>query len=143
MIYILDAHTLVWYLSGSGRLPRRIRQLIDHIITFPNQVVVPTVVLAEAWDMARKERGDYAPFSDIVGFINDNDVDTSVISHALLERLNRPELDALKSQPALWNDMHDMIVLGTALLRQDAGESVAIISGDGEIGQQRFVPCIW
>ena len=93
--------------------------------------------------MARKERGDYAPFDDIVGFIGDNAAAMPVISLALLERLNRPDLDALKSQPALWNDMHDMIVLGTAMLRQDAGEGVAIISGDREIRQQGFVPCIW
>ena len=142
MIYVLDTHTVVWYVARSRRLSYRARFTI--INREPHdRLIVPTVVLAEAWDMARKQRGDYAPFGDIVGFINDNDVDMSVISHALLERLDRPELDALKSQPALWNDMHDMIVLGTALLRQDAGETVAIISGDGEIGQQRFVPCIW
>ena len=63
MIYVLDTNTLVWRVSGSVRLTRRAKDAIDRAVESDDRLIVPTIVLAEAWDMDRKRRGDFRSHS--------------------------------------------------------------------------------
>jgi len=54
MRYVLDTHILIWYFIGSKRLKPRAREVIDRCLNEGGQLLVPTIVLAEALDIAEK-----------------------------------------------------------------------------------------
>jgi len=79
MIYVLDTHVLIWYFIGSKRLRRELKERIDETRCRGGCLLVPTIVLSEALDVAEKGRVelDFAemyrliqeePEFEIVGF---------------------------------------------------------------------------
>jgi PIN domain nuclease of toxin-antitoxin system len=59
MIYVLDTHVLIWYFIGSGRLHKELRKRIDKTRKEEGLLLVPTIVLAEALDIAEKGRVEF------------------------------------------------------------------------------------
>lgn len=59
MIYVIDTHVLVWYFIGSKRLHKELRERIDSIRNLGGHLLVPTIVLAEALDIAEKGRIEF------------------------------------------------------------------------------------
>lgn len=55
-LYVLDTHILIWYLIGSKRLPDEFRSTIDHARLQGGRLLIPTIVLAEALNLAAKNR---------------------------------------------------------------------------------------
>lgn len=144
MIYVLDTNTLVWRVSGSARLTLRAKESIDKAAELDDQLIVPTIVLAEAWDMDRKRRGDFAPFDRVLQVVRDLNMSVMSFDMALIQRLRDPALESLRSVYRLWSDIHDMIIMATALIaRDDADEEVSIVSGDRQIRAQSLVRCVW
>ncbi len=144
MIYVLDTNTLVWRVSHSPRLSDRARRILDRSIISNDQLIVPTIVLAEAWDMDRKQRGDFAPFDRVLQVVRDMNMSVMSFDMELIERLRDPALESLRSVYRLWSDIHDMIIMATALIaRDDADEDVSIISGDRQIRSQSLIRCVW
>ena len=144
MIYVLDTNALVWRVSGSSRLTRRANDVIDRAVMSDDQLVVPTIVLAEAWDMDRKQRGDFAPFDRVLQVVRDMNMSVMGFDLALVQRLREPALESLRSVYRLWSDIHDMIIMATALIAgDDADEEVSIISGDRQIRAQSLIRCVW
>ena len=144
MIYVLDTNTLVWYASNSPRLSKRANDTIEEADIPNDQLIVPTIVLAEAWDMDRKRRGDFAPFDRVLQVVRDMNMSIMSFDMELVQRLRDPALESLRSVYRLWSDIHDMIIMATALVaRDDAEEEVSIISGDRQIRLQNLVRCVW
>ena len=144
MIYVLDTNTLVWYTSESPRISERANRIIDLSLTSNNQFIVPTIVLAEAWDMDRKQRGDFAPFDRVLQVVREMNMSVMSFDMELVQRLRDPALESLKSVYRLWSDIHDMIIMATALIAgDDEDEEVSIISGDRQIRTQSLIRCVW
>ena len=144
MIYVLDTNTLVWRVSGSPRLTQRAKDTIDKAIESDDRLVVPTIVLAEAWDMDRKQRGDFAPFDRVLQVVRDMSMSVMSFDMDLVQRLRDPALESLRSTYQLRADIHDMIIMATALIAGDyADEEVSIISGDRQIRTQSLIRCVW
>ena len=59
MLYVIDTHILIWYFIGSKRLSNGLRQKIDAIRNVGGSLLVPTIVLAEALDIAEKRRVEF------------------------------------------------------------------------------------
>ena len=55
-LYILDTHVLIWYFTGNSRLKPKIRECIDETRNRGGRLLIPTIVLAEALDIAEKNR---------------------------------------------------------------------------------------
>ena len=144
MIYVLDTNTLVWYSSKSLRLSKRAWDILDLSLFSNDRLIVPTIVLAEAWDMDRKQRGDFAPFDLILQIVREMNMSVMGFDLALVQRLRDPVLESLRSVYRLWSDIHDMIIMATALIAgDDADEEVSIISGDRQIRAQSLIRCVW
>ena len=144
MIYVLDTNTLVWYSSKSLRLSKRAWDILDLSLFSNDRLIVPTIVLAEAWDMDRKQRGDFAPFDLILQIVREMNMSVMGFDLALVQRLRDPALESLRSVYRLWSDIHDMIIMATALIAgDDADEEVSIISGDRQIRAQSLIRCVW
>ena len=125
-IYVLDTHVLIWYFIGSKRLHKKLIDTIDSVRNKDGRLLIPTIVLAEALDIAEKFRVEfdfdemyrliqkYAEF-EIVGF------DVEVLGEAM-------KIKKIK-------EIHDRIIVATAkfygagVLTKDR-----IISDSGEVG---------
>lgn len=78
-LYVLDTHVLIWYFVGSARLDKKLKEKIDTARKRGRRLLVPTIVLAEALDIAEKGRVEFdfdrmyrfiveEPEFEIVGF---------------------------------------------------------------------------
>ena len=55
-LYVLDTHVLIWYFIGSKRLREKLKDVIDERRRKGGGILVPTIVLAEALDIAEKQK---------------------------------------------------------------------------------------
>ena len=104
-LYVIDTHVLVWYFIGSKRLKPALRQKIDETRHQNGRLLVPTIVLAEALDIAEKGRVDF-DFSEMYRYIREE-----------------PEFDIIGFSPEIFNtiiqisnipELHDRIIVATA-----------------------------
>jgi len=54
LLYVLDTHVLIWYFIGSQRLRPALKHVIDETRRQGGRLLIPTIVLAEALDVAEK-----------------------------------------------------------------------------------------
>lgn len=130
MLYVVDTHALVWFATADTRLSRTARD----ILLDPgegNRLAVPTIVLAEAWDLARKKRVAI-PYNQILRTVR--------ASRALIWPLEDTTINRF---PARMPDIHDEIIVATALELQISYSQVAIVTRDSSITGLGVVPCIW
>lgn len=59
MNFVLDTHSLIWYFIGSKRLKPKARQAIDKCRAEGEKLLIPTIVLSEALDIAEKGRVEF------------------------------------------------------------------------------------
>lgn len=130
MLYVVDTHTLVWFIAGDSRLS----PTAQAILADPgpdNRLAIPTIVLAEAWDLARKKRVTVS-FSDVIRRVR--------ASRALVWPLEITTINRFLGQLP---DIHDEIIIATALELQIGYSPVSIITKDNRIRALGIVPCIW
>ena len=133
LIYLVDTNALVWYLSGKLQNYLKLQRVWLDSPGTGNQLAVPTIVLVEAWDLARKRRREYVPLRQILRSIRSRTI--------LLQGLT---LSVVNLLPDLWQDSRDLIILATALDLKAQYGAVAIISRDRKFRFcQSLVPCIW
>jgi len=58
-LYVFDTHVLIWYFIGRNRLQKQLRERIDVVRNQGGCLLVPTIVLAEALDIAEKGRVEF------------------------------------------------------------------------------------
>jgi predicted nucleic acid-binding protein len=103
--YVLDTHVLIWYFIGSKRLKRRAKEAIDDCISKGGKLLVPTIVLSEALDIAEKRKVEF-DFHEMYRLIRDNPAfevvgfTTSIFDETL-------EIKDIK-------EIHDRIIVATA-----------------------------
>jgi PIN domain nuclease of toxin-antitoxin system len=130
--YVLDTHTLVWYLEGSPRLSTRAKAIVDDS---SNQLVVPLIVLAEAAFLV--ERGRIA-ISSVPNLLSDVQADPRVEVYPLTWEVFQHTLTAT-SIP----EMHDRLIVATTLHLQSQGHTASLVTRDGMIIQSGLVSIIW
>lgn len=59
MNFLLDTHSLIWYFIGSRRLKPEARAAIDECRVMGGKLLVPTIVLSEALDIAEKGKVEF------------------------------------------------------------------------------------
>ena len=55
MNYVLDTHALIWYFTGSEKLKRQTKEIIDDCISKGGKLLVPTIRFYSA-DIITKDR---------------------------------------------------------------------------------------
>lgn len=131
--YILDTHTLLWYLSESTRLGKSAGQILnDRSARF----WLPAIALAEALFILEKGRGGYVLTE--AALLSSVRADSRIRVLALGQRI----LDLTLYCKAI-DEMHDRQIVATALFIQNRGYSVAILTRDGNITAASLIPTIW
>lgn len=129
MRYVVDTHTLLWYIGNDRRLGAN----AHHILNDPNaKLIVPVLVLAEAKHAADRKRVS-VPFETVLQTVIDS-------SHIEVLSLDISAVGYLSSEL----DIHDAIIVATARAANDFfGEDVAILTNDIAITESNLVPVIW
>lgn len=130
--YILDTHTLIWYLEGNPRLGASAKTLIDDPTS---DLVLPIIALAEAVFIV--ERGKTS-IPDSRTLLERVDADARIaiypLDRAVLDKTL--ELDEIP-------EMHDRQIAATALLLADQGHTSLLITKDTELTASPAVATVW
>ncbi|MEW6202249.1 MAG: PIN domain-containing protein [bacterium] len=131
MNYVLDTHTLYWYLCDPGKLPTQVDEIIMSMDNGDDNIaIIPTIVLAEIQYIFEKRKAplnlleeiiheiEKKPFFKIVPFSRD---------HLLL----LPKLRAIR-------EMHDRIIVAIAKACE-----AKIISKDRNIKKWKSTEVVW
>lgn len=129
MTYILDTHTLVWFLEANPRLSSAARQALVDPST---KLVVPTIVLAEVAFLYPRKRIAVGLQAVLARLTTTPNCVVYPLDHLVVERL--------PSQL----DIHDAIIVATGLVFRDLlGESTAVITKDAQITNSGLVQVVW
>jgi predicted nucleic acid-binding protein len=129
LIYVVDTHPLVRFLEANPALGAQTRSIL---FDPSSQLIVPTIVLAEALYMSSTGRtvltwGELESFARRDHRVSITDVTIDIVR----------DLDTIL-------EMHDAIIVATAAqLSNTTGEDVAVITRDRQIRRSGLVQTIW
>lgn len=129
--HFIDTHTFLWYLAGNAQLGSAAKAILQDATS---ELFIPATTLAEAcWIV---ERGRLAlTVSDVLTAIDGDPRITFVpLDRSVIERSNG--LMAI-------SEMHDRQIVATALIARDRGETVDLLTKDGNITASGLVTIVW
>ncbi len=130
--HIVDTHALVWHLEGNPRLGASAKAILGDP---SSQLVLPMIALAEACWMIEHGKSTISNVRDLLAAV---DADPRLE----ITPLNREILDRSLSL-AVIDEMHDRQIVASALVLQDKGAAVAILTRDLVIQNSGLVTVIW
>ena len=129
MAYVVDTHALIWFLTDNKSVGNEARSILRKADENEEMVIIPTIVLAEAFYICEKKRIG-TKFKDILERIEKSlnyvsyDLDLEII-------LKLEELGKIK-------ELHDRIIVATALLTNSK-----ILTKDKNIIDSKYVGFVW
>jgi PIN domain nuclease of toxin-antitoxin system len=132
--YILDTHTLVWYLEGNPGLGRQAKATMA---ATSSEMVLPLIALAEAAYLIEEGRLGIPTVSDLLADIsNDDRIEVHELTLEVFER-------SLTSEGLRIPELYDRFIVSTGLHLQDLGHTVTILTKDKSITDAGVLPVIW
>jgi PIN domain nuclease of toxin-antitoxin system len=129
MTYVVDTHTLVWFLENSPRLGMTAQNALSDTAA---QVVVPTIVLAEITFLYARHR-IAIDLPHVLAHI-------ASAANCLVYPLDGTVVERL---PTSLN-IHDAIIVATALVFRDVlSERTAVVTKDADITASGLVDVLW
>jgi PIN domain nuclease of toxin-antitoxin system len=129
--YVVDTHAFLWYLAGSDRLGNAAKAVLQDPAV---ELYLPATALAEACWIVERGRVALAVADVLAAVDNDPRINVVPLDQSVIERSNGL---------ASIGEMHDRQIVATALTLQDTGESIALLSKDGNIVASGVVAIVW
>ena len=131
--YFIDTHTLLWHLTKDPRLGRAAGQILNNS---NSRLFLPAIALAEALFMLERKTGLYALTETqlLERLYQDDWIEVVTLDEGIIAKT----LDCTAIP-----EMHDRQIVAAAVLAQEAGVDVAILTRDANITQSGFVACAW
>ena len=132
MKYVVDTHALIWFLEGSPRLGSKARAILS---APDSQLVVPATALAEAVWIVERGRTSISEATTILKLVN---LDTRAVVYPL-------DANVIQKTISLFaiGEMHDRQIVATAMILEEQGEKIALLSCDQNITVSGLVTVIW
>jgi len=132
MKYVIDTHALIWFLEGNKRLGTQAQAILSHL---DSQLVLPVIALAEAaWIV---ERGKTS-IPSVNALFNAIDSDSRIAVYPLDLTIINQTLSLLTI-----HEMHDRQIVATVMILQNQGQTVALLTCDGNITASGVISVIW
>lgn len=129
MIFVVDTHSLAWFLEGNPKLSSKAKKVLSNPV---NSLIIPSIVLAEIKYLYEKKRIKL-PFNEVRKKVNDDE-------RCEIYPLDETVLDYLPENL----DIHDGIICATTLTLQDTlGEEARRVTKDKEIISLGLVKTTW
>ena len=129
---VVDAHALIWYLEGNPRLGAAAKGRID---APDSELVLPIIALAEAAWVVERRRSSIPSVGVLLERVQ---ADPRIEVFDLTLELFRKSL-TLQVIP----ELHDRLIVATALQLQSAGHGVTLLTTDAIITAANIVTCVW
>ena len=131
MFYVLDTHSIIWFLDNDSRLGKNAAVVLDNPKA---KLVVPTITLLEISSLYSKKRIKISV--------------TTVYEELINKRKRNCKVYPLDEEVVTFApnslNIHDSIIVGTALVYRDVlKRKVALITKDGEITKSGIIQTIW
>src|SRR5208337_2683805 len=120
--YVLDTHALVWHLEGNPRLGPQAKKVIDDP---QSSLVLPIIALAEAAYIVEHGRTAIPTVTDLLRSVF---ADLRISIHPLNWEVFQESLHA-----SVLPEMHDRLIVGSAVYLQSLGDTVALLTKDSNI----------
>ena len=130
--FVLDTHAVVWHLEGNPHLGPNAKKVIEDPLS---SLVLPIIALAEAAYIVEHGRTAIPKVSDLLRSIfADHRISIWPVTWEVFqESLNATALA----------EMHDRLIVGTALYLQSLGDTISLLTKDASIVDARLVTTIW
>ncbi|PSB30346.1 twitching motility protein PilT [filamentous cyanobacterium Phorm 46] len=132
MKYVIDTHALIWFLEGNKRLGTQAQAILSH---FNSQLVLPAIALAEAAWIVERGKTSIPSVNALFNAINS---DSRIVVYPLDLIIINQTLSLLSI-----HEMHDRQIVATAMTLQNQGETVALLTCDGNITDSGVISVIW
>jgi PIN domain nuclease of toxin-antitoxin system len=130
--YVLDTHTLVWYIEGNPRLGASAKVVIDDP---GSDLILPIIALAEATYIVERGR---TSIPDVPHLLRAVQADMRIEVQPLTMTVLHSSLNIL-----IIPEMHDRLIVGAALDLQSQGHTVSILTKDSTIVGAHVLSVIW
>jgi len=132
MRFVVDTHALIWFLEGNSRLGANAKAVLEDV---GSPLVLPAIALAEAvWIV---ERGKTS-IPSVTALMNAISADPRVT----IAPLDQAVIQQTIGLSAI-HEMHDRQIVATALLLQNQGETVSLLTCDQNITASGLVSVHW
>jgi PIN domain nuclease of toxin-antitoxin system len=130
--YVLDTHALVWHLEGNPRLGPQAKKVIDDP---RSSLVLPIIALAEAAYIVEHGRTAIPRVSDLLRSVF---ADHRISIYPMTWEVFQESLNA-----TVLPEMHDRLIVSSALYLQSLGDTVSLLTKDASIIAARLVTTLW
>ena len=130
--FVLDTHALVWYLEGSARLSSAAKAVMDDPAS---EMILPAIALAEAVHIVDKGRTSISNSPDL---LRDVVTEQRIRIQPLTLEIIQESLGA-----GVVKEMHDRLIVATALHEQKLGHQVSLVTKDTNIVSSGLVSTVW
>jgi PIN domain nuclease of toxin-antitoxin system len=130
--YVLDTHALVWYLEANPRLGPEAKRVIDDPLS---DLVLPLIVLAEAAYLVERGRTAVPGVRELLTAVL---ADARISIYPITWEVFHQSLKA-----AVLPEMHDRLIVGSALHVQALGDTVSIVTKDASMVNAHLVTTLW
>ena len=129
MIYVLDTHTIAWFVEDDARLSADARLILENPIC---ELVIPTMALVEVQFLHSKRRIKAHRAAVYQQIANANNCTVYPLDEKVVSKI------------PTGLDIHDAIITATALVYRDLFQQQAVlITKDGKITQSGLIQTLW
>ncbi|MBD1884585.1 PIN domain-containing protein [Microcoleus vaginatus] len=132
MKYLIDTHALIGFLEGNQRLGTQVQAILSNL---DSQLVLPAIALAEAAWIVERGKTSIPSVNALFNAINSD-------SRIAVDPLDRTIINQTLSLLSI-HEMHDRQIVATAMILQNQGETVALLTCDGNITASGVISVIW
>jgi PIN domain nuclease of toxin-antitoxin system len=130
--FVLDTHALIWYLEGSARLSPSAKAIMDDPAS---EMILPAIALAEAVYIVDKGRTSISSSADLLR-------DVSAEKRIQVQPLTFEVIQESLSAGGV-AEMHDRLIVATAIHEQKLGHQVSLLTCDANITSSGLATTIW
>lgn len=132
MKYLIDTHALIWFLEGNSRLGNQAATILSDSSSV---LILPAIALAESVWIVQRGRTSI-PSADVL--LNVVKADNRVTVYPLDQSIVEQTLTLLAI-----NEMHDRQIVATAIVLQNQGNQVSLLTSDQNITASGVVSIVW
>jgi PIN domain nuclease of toxin-antitoxin system len=132
MKYVVDTHALIWFLEGNSRLGINAKTILADSAS---QLVLPAIALAEAvWIV---ERGKTS-ITSVIDLLSAVDADPRIVIYPVDKTVIEQSVSLLSI-----TEMHDRLIVATAIVLENQGETVGLLTCDRNITASGLLTLVW
>ena len=130
--YVVDTHALIWFLEGNPKLGNNAQTILADA---NSELILPTIVLAESVWIVDKNKTSIPSVNDLLTAINN---DPRITIYPLVQDI----ITTSTTIPEI-AEMHDRLIVATALFLDNLGEEIALLTCDINITNSKLLTIIW